>query len=176
MPTQILAVTVAAAWLVPAIASNYPISPESGAWLICVNSYQGEKAEQLAEELAALIRRDYRLQAFVFDRGAEDRQKEQERVQEQRRRQVEGLRNQGITEPVKIHVKTVKIENQFAVLVGPATGVYKDIETARKALDSFRKLPPPPTKFAHAGLSITTGPDGKENVRTAPINPFSMAF
>lgn len=163
------------ALLLPRIAeaTSYPVTPEAGAWLICVNSYAGDGSEQLAEDLAATIRRDYRLPAFVFNRAEEERQRLRDRIEKERDQELQRLKAEGVKEFLRMPIKTVKIQDSFAVLVGG----YKDIEAARKALNDIRKLPPPPERLQHKAFMIApTGETNKGVVKTSHINPFDTAF
>jgi hypothetical protein len=114
---------------------EYPITPQAGGWLICAASYTGPESAQLAKELAFVIRRDMNWPAYVFDRGREERHKQQEQFQQ--------LRQQNPERRFRI----VRIEEQHAVLVGG----YKDMESARRALPDFQKLAPP-AKFSYTGI------------------------
>src|SRR5437868_2201001 len=69
--------------------SALTVTREAGPWLICVASFSdrpvpGQPDEPLArgqaEELATEIRGRYKLPAYVFNRTAEERRVEQERV------------------------------------------------------------------------------------------------
>src|SRR3989442_15570356 len=75
---------------------DYSVTPEVGTWMICAASYMGETAPKMAHDLVLELRRDYDLPAFVFNRGAEERRKIQEDLENQRRRQEELLRQQGL--------------------------------------------------------------------------------
>src|SRR5712691_8146310 len=59
-------------------ASQYPVTPEAGPWLICAASYMGADAPDLARQLVLEIRQRHRLPAYVFDRTAEERRKQRE--------------------------------------------------------------------------------------------------
>lgn len=143
--------------------NRYPIAPEAGRWLICAASYTGPQAGALAHELCEVVRRDYKLPAFVFDRGGDERRKQQEQVTKVRELAPEG------------RIRTVRIEEQFAVLVGG----YKDMPAARRALDDFKKLPIPPAKFCDTGTVQTKGTkDGQEGtwIKEVRYSPFWTSF
>jgi hypothetical protein len=142
---------------------EYPITPEAGPWLICAASYRGPHAKELAKELALVIRQQFNMPAYLFDRGGEDRAKQFA--------EVERLRSLGLTGRIKI----VRIEEQFAVLVGG----YKDMAAGRKALEDFRKLRPP-EKFCDRGVVREFGKnkDGQEGyfIKEVLYNPFQTSF
>jgi hypothetical protein len=157
---------------------EYAVTPEAGPWMICAASFTGPQAPQLAHGLVVELRQNYGLPAYVFNRGAEERRKEQERVEKIRQQQREFLKQLGAsTEVVPARVKTIRIEEQFAVLLGG----YKDIDTARKELDRIKKLKSPPTQFCNyvaiAGLDQAGELDKKGGeVQRSFVNPFQTSF
>lgn len=142
---------------------EFAITPQSGAWLICAASYTGPQAGALAQELAQIIRQDYKLAAYIFDRGKDERRKQQEEIEKVRKLSPEG------------RVRMVRIEDQFAVLVGG----YPDMNTARKALDEFKKVKAPPDKFCDRGTVQSEGSkDGQKGVWVKEVlySPFRTCF
>jgi hypothetical protein len=134
-----------------------PINPKAGEWLICAASFSGDSAGQMAEDLAAIVRRDYKLPAYTWNRGGDEKRKQQEQLEQMRALCPEGR--------FRVH----RIEEQYAVLVGG----YKDMEAARKALDEVKKLPPPrDTRFGDK--MVVAGEDGK--VQGVVLNPFQRSF
>src|SRR5262249_25817790 len=135
---------------------DYHVRPEAGPWMICTASYTGPEAAQLANKLVTEIRRDYKLPAYYFNRGAEERQKQKEEIDRIRKLSPEG------------RIRIIRIEDQFAVLVGG----YKDMETARKELDRIKKLPPPKSVPQDSvGISVP-----QKGVDRAFLNPFQHSF
>ena len=142
---------------------EYPITPEAGPWCICAASYRGPDAPALARELALFIRSKHQMPAYVFDHGKKERDEELRRLREFREKCPEG------------RFKGVRVEQQFAVMVGG----YNDRESARKALDDFKRLPPPPDKLCDFGFVGTpTGKSGKNAIDAKPLlyNPFHSSF
>lgn len=136
------------------------LTPANGPWMICVKSYTGPQAAQLAHELAQEIRTRHRLAAYVFNRGKEEQEKQQKEIEE-RKRMYPGAR-----------IKRVRIEEQYAVLVGD----YRDIDASRRALDSVKKLPPPSDKLSDF-VSVATPLEGqKAEVKGTFYNPFPGSF
>ncbi len=153
----------------------YPITPQAGEWLICAKSYIGENARTLAEELAHEIRTQYNLPAYVFNRGAEERDREEKRLAEMRKRQEEFLRQLGaVPADQRWRYRTLRIEEQFAVLVGG----YPSIEVARKELDKIRKLKPPAEKFMDRAVLVKANENNGNGstIESAWVNPFQTAF
>jgi hypothetical protein len=153
-----------------AAQTSHPVTPQAGPWMILAACYTGPDAQQKAEELIQEIRAHYNnLPAYGFNRGEEERRKERERIAEMKERQREYLRKQGLPEDTPLRSpKTVRIEDQFAVLVGG----YKDMETARKDLDRIRKLEPP-RKLQHTAY-VPDAATGR--MQEQAVNPFKTAF
>lgn len=174
---KFIALCVAIAIVGSVSATQYPVTRDVGEWLILVQSFTGETSAQLAEELATSLRNDYKpaLPAYVFNRGAEERRKEQERVNKLREQHRETAKKQGWPEDTPLpRIKTMRIEDSYAVMIGG----WKDMETARKALDHIRKLEAPKQKFMHQGRYLKPaeeGVRGREEVYGG-LNPFLTAF
>src|SRR5579871_5851280 len=66
---------------VTAHPADYAVTPQAGPWMILVASFEGEDSGKQAEEMVTIIRRDYKLPAYVYNRGEEERRKEHERVE-----------------------------------------------------------------------------------------------
>lgn len=143
-------------------SKEYRIVPEAGPWMICVHSYTGSNARALAHELVLLIRRRDNLNAYLFDRSEQQRQ-EQEQF-------LNSLDPQG--SPRR---RRVNIEDQCAVLVGG----YPDMETARRALDGIKKMPPPENeklmdRFTVLAPAEEGGRQGE--LKGTFLNPFLTSF
>ncbi|VTS05469.1 SPOR domain-containing protein [Tuwongella immobilis] len=152
----------------------YAITPAAGKWMVLINSYMGPKAPMMAEEFCTVLRRDYRLPAYLYNRGGEEREREKARIAALRAQQ-EAFFKQLNTEVVPGRIRTVRIEEQYAVLVGG----FPDMEAARKALDQIRKLPPPKQTHLLDSTMIATNADEKtkgEVLQTAYLNPFLSGF
>ncbi len=142
----------------------YDITPEAGPWTICVSAffehiepppgrdfYPGEleklladsQARRLAIEFVSVLRRDYKLPAYMFNRGDEERKKEEERIERERKQREELFRQLGGELPKKTYRKRLlHIQDQYIVLIGG----YPDQDTARRDLDRIRKLDLPADK------------------------------
>jgi hypothetical protein len=153
------------------------VTPEHGLWLICVHWYSGPDAPMMARQMVEELRTNYKMPAFVFNHGTEERRKEYERVKaviEEKRKLY-----QDFNAVMPIRVGHRKIEEQVAVLVGG----YRDDSAARRELDRIRKLPPPdPRRVKLTGKFYGTL-DG-QNPQTGQfsrgeyvlVNPFHTAF
>lgn len=157
---------------------NYPVTPDAGPWMICVTSYTGDPAGQLAHDMVLEIRQQYKIPAFFFNRSAEERKKQQEEIQQKRQQQEEYLRQKGLNpaDANFLRIRTVRIEDQFAVLVGG----YKDMETARKALDDIKRLKPPSERLSASVVRFSGPAEAKDDKKAATqksyLNPFSTSF
>jgi hypothetical protein len=154
------------------------VTAAQGPWMICIMSYSGEQAPLLAREMVTVLRGpSYNLPAYVFNYGAEERRKEQERIQalfQQQKQMLEQFGQEGVT---KMHVRTHRIEEQCAVLVGG----YRDMDEARRRLDGIRKLNPEALKNVEIQKNIPLlnkrvfCPDEKTG-NVGRVNPFTVAF
>lgn len=169
------ALVVFFALVASANATQYPVRPDAGDWLILVQSYTGDGSAKLAEDLATSLRKDYKQNAYVFNRGEEERAKEQERIAKVRAQQRQAAKASGLPVDSPLpKIKTVRIEDQYAVLLGG----WKDIDAARKALEGVRKLQPPAERFMHSGMVMPPTEAGAKERRAyvGTLNPFRTAF
>jgi len=153
-------------------AVDYAVTPEVGPWMICVSSFTGDDAAHMARDMANEVRSRYHLPAYIFNRGAELRQQQLEEQRRLREQQEEQLRRLGVA-PVdqKFRIRHVRIEEQFAVLIGG----YADIDKAHAELVLIKKLEPPksvPPDWMTIGKAST----GKDQGQLIPINPFWQSF
>lgn len=168
------------------------ITPKEGNFVIVVMSYSGEKAPKMARDFVRVLREDYKLPAYVFNHGAEEKRQEYERVQKIRQEQIDALTKAGLKADVPIRVSTMKIDEHTAVLIGG----YKTYEDAGNALkNTIRKLPTdalmergpggalqPRVDLDASFVSATEvkkgskAPGKSEVAGLAYINPFQRAF
>jgi hypothetical protein len=158
---------------VTAHPDDYAVTPQAGPWMVFVASFEGQDSGRLAEEMVTTIRRDYKLPAYLYNRGDEERRKEKERVDHIREEKRKTYAAFGAPDSLTIRVATFRIEDQFAVLVGG----YKDMDAARKALDQIRKLKPAAEKVGKFMVSTEPTDDpAKNKVKEKQDNPFATAF
>jgi hypothetical protein len=156
------------------LVKEFLVTPKAGAWMICLASYSGPEAAQMARAFVLVLRDPkgpYKMTAYVFNRGAEERQKEQERIEQYKQQLREKYKLIGAEPPPRLKVKRMHIEDQYAVLVGS----FKDMASARRQLEAVRKLAlPDPAKVKMDSAYII---DPKTNKgESAWINPFLSAF
>jgi hypothetical protein len=164
------------------INRDIQVTPAQGKWMVCVASYTGADAPQKARELVTVLRGPkFNLAAYVFNYGAEERRKELERKKaqiEQQRKWLEQIKAPEGTEiGGRIVVRTRRIEEQCAVLVGG----YTDMDNARRALEQIRNLVQTrnlkPADFGNVTLNWMIVLDKEEKSgEKKPMNPFKAAF
>src|SRR5437870_6099216 len=59
---------------------DYAVTPDVGPWMICVHAYTGPQAGQLTHDFVIELRRTYKLPAYAFNHGADERRKQQEEL------------------------------------------------------------------------------------------------
>jgi hypothetical protein len=127
------------------------LTKEHGNWVIFLISYAGEKAPQMARKCVIEMRTNpkYKLNAFVFNYGAEEKRKEFDRVQRLKEKlkeeQKQALIKDGVQADIvmPVRVRAMRIDEQTGVLIA---GGFKTFERAKEALNSIRNLPDPDPK------------------------------
>ena len=156
------------------INTDIEITPAAGNWMIFAMAYTGPKAPEMARKFVAALRGHYKMNAYVFNYGAKEKQEEYERVEKIRKEQVDALEKAGLKADVPIRVAAMKIDEQTGVLVGG----YKSRDEAMKALEKFRKLDPNALLEHKIDLDskFVIELDGKQRKEAAYVNPFLKAF
>ena len=154
--------------------NEYVITPQAGAWAIIVQSYSGDLARENAHKLVIELRTKHDLPAYTFNRGKEERAKQEEEMKRRRDQQEEFLKQRGLVADMPFRMKHVRIDDQYAVLVGG----YKDMDAARRALDHIRKLPAPAKELMDYACIGTPNKEkqGDPHIEGAFLNPFLRAF
>jgi hypothetical protein len=143
---------------------EYVITPGVGPWAICVASFMGEASQQFAHNLVLELRTKYDLPAYVYNRGAEERRAQQAELENRRQKQREQLERMGAHADIALPVRTVHIEEQYAVLIGG----YPDMDTAHSELERIKKMSAPQSVPLDHLLSIFRSSKQQEG---APVNP-----
>jgi hypothetical protein len=156
-----------------AVPREYLITPEIGPWTICAASFTGEMAGKMARDLVGELRTQYRLNAYLYDRGDEQRRQQEQEIEQKRKLQELYLRNAGL-DPTQIHlpVRRHRIEDQYVVLIGG----YPDMSSARRELDRIKKLPPPRSVPRDTIIRSSLDPASKEKREQEAVNPFHTSF
>lgn len=176
----------------PTAPHPWAVRPEYGAWFISVKSYskfdKDDNPRAKAEQLAQYIRQTHNAGAYLFEWGAEERQKEEERqaaIRKQKqaeyapfltvRDQVKAKAAQEGTVfldvPEKYHIGKVNIPEQWAVVIGG----FKDMDSARQALDAIRKWPSPTAEHL-LDRAVIDRSGIKEKSEGEYFNPFKTAM
>jgi hypothetical protein len=180
-PTPAVAPTTAHAWYV---------RPDIGGWMVCVKSYTGPHAKAAAEELAKEIRETHKAPAYLFERGSEEKRKQDEYIAKERAKQIaaqqeflktaDKLRDEAalkgmefLETPTRVRIPKLKtVEEQWAVLIGG----WPDDVTARQALTTIRTWPSPKNpNLMDSGMVMRKGADGKSQGETTYFNPYAAA-
>ncbi len=150
------------------INAAYAVTPEAGAWMICVASYLGESSSELAYQLCTYLRQKH-YPAYVYNRGNEERKKLQEELDKQQQA-LPGLPRRRIL----AHPQ----EEQYAVLLGG----FRDMDAANAQLKKVRKWDLPDIKLKSGKPAYDTydvyepGPSKKFELKRIPVNPFHSAM
>ena len=147
---------------------EYPCTPESGAWMICVHEFHGPDADNLARQLALQIRQRDNLPAYVFNF-----------TEQQKKKLKEDWANLGKVNPDgtprEMHVN---IPESRCILIGG----FKDVDAANAALKTVKGLAAPqlslPGKYAFDVITVQDPPgsDGKSKTQSVEKNPFPTCF
>jgi hypothetical protein len=147
---------------------EYPCTPESGAWMICVHEFHGPDADNLARQMALQIRQRDNLPAYVFNFSEQQKKKLQEEWANLGKVNPDGS-------PREMHVN---IPEARCILIGG----FKDIDAANASLKTVKGLALPqlnlPGKFAFDIVTVQEPtPDGKNaTYRSSEKNPFPTSF
>ncbi|MCI0640313.1 MAG: hypothetical protein L0Y72_30005 [Gemmataceae bacterium] len=161
----------------PDINQDIHVTKEQGPWMVFVQSYSGPEASILARQMVGELRGTYKLPAYTFNFGAEERRKEYERIKATIDQQKEFLRQNNLALDQPIRVRHMRIEEQVGVLVGG----YSSDEAAKNALAGLRKLKPPDPNKVHLSKMFYTHEDAKKSDQPKKgeiiyVNPFKAAF
>jgi hypothetical protein len=174
------------------INKDITITGDVGPWTILVMSYTTPRdnpsldAAQMAREFVTEWSTNptyakFKLKAYVFNYGAEEKQKEYERVQKLRKEQLDALNQMGLKgTTMPIRVQTMRIDEHTAVLLGG----FRDADAAMNVAKEIRKLPHPDITRVKVDrlLGATYVPDAKNRPGSVQdkvdlyVNPFTKAM
>lgn len=174
----------------PKPTPGWELKPEHGEWFIEIKSYAQVESGLMAEALAKEIRDTYKQPVYLYEWGAEARKKRDEEEATARKRMEEELRpflefqaklkaeaeargEEFIPAELKAKVPVYyrEIPDQYMVVLGG----YKDLDTARKALDVVRRWPAPKDTRLLDSVETAVVKDGKNVYMTTYVNPFAEA-
>lgn len=156
----------------PAQVAPFEVTPAAGPWLICVDSFTGEGSGKLAFQLVQEIRLTHRLPAYIFNRGEKERRRQNDELQKRRQAQIQALRKEGLPTDIPFRTRKVRIEDQYAVLVGG----YPDMDAAARALKDVKRLPPPKSVPPQGVVELKDRDNETAKLQGAAGNPFANAF
>lgn len=156
------------------INKDIEVSSNQGPFMILIQTYEGDECYDQARKLVTELRSAFKLNAYTFNKGIEDRAKEYERVKKAVEEKREIYRKAGIPQDFPIRVKVMNIKEQCAVLVGG----YPSLDAACRALKEMGKLKPPdPDKVSLPVRFCALENKSKiEQVEMGYVNPFKSAF
>jgi hypothetical protein len=150
-------------------SSDYYLTTQHGPYLILVGSFVGDEAKDMATRLVTELRKDYKLQAYMFSKSEQERA-ERDRLLEEWKRQNYGA-----------PARKVRIVDEYTVMVGH----YKSMDAARGELDRIKSLKPPRSVPAGPGLfmakpeyhkNMSNWLDGGKVQKGGLVSQFSRAF
>jgi hypothetical protein len=164
------------------INNDILVKPEMGQWMILITSYRGKDGPMRARKMVSELRSVYKLPAYVFNYGADEKRKEIERISKVVEKQKEWAKQNNLSLDQPIRVSHVKIEEYVGVLMAG----YPTMEAAAKARDQLRKLPKPnPAVFKleqdgdlldRKFYTPEEGAKGDGRQEVVFVNPFERAF
>ena len=152
------------------VPNPYPLPTNARPWMICAATYLGTDGADLARQLAHELRTKYGItSAYIYNRGDEDRRKQEEDYQER-------LKN---AHGAPIRHRFARVVDQYAVLIDG----FPDMPSATAYLPKVKALPMP-TLTLESGLSaydtmLIQEPDLQKKqtiTRRANVNPFHNAM
>jgi hypothetical protein len=153
-----------------ASANPFPLPASAGPWMIAVAHYVGFDGSELSRQVALDLRNNHHLEAYIYNRGDEERRQQDEEWEQLKAKYPPGT-------PLKR--RRVRIQDQYAVLVGS----FKDSESASAMLPRIKALPVPVLKLSSGAVpyEIMTyqepDPQTKEMVsKTRPVHPYHNAM
>jgi hypothetical protein len=148
----------------------FPVTPDAGTWMICATTYLGPDGVDLARQVTVELRDKHKLKAFIYNRGDEERARQEQEYQERLKQLPPGT---------QLRRRFYRVQDQYAVLVGG----FKDFDAASAYLPTFKKLPAPVLKLdgGKSPYELMTyqevDPNTKKEVTKAGlVHPFHLAM
>jgi hypothetical protein len=164
------------------INNDILVTPEQGQWMILLISYAGKEGPLRARKMVCQLRTIYKLPAYVFNYGAEEKRKELQRVTALIEKQKEDLKKSDLTVDQPIRVRHIKIDEHCGVLIGG----YPNMEAAAKARNQLRTLKPNARDFTLETegdlldlkfvMDEQNVPGKAGNTQVAFVDPFQHGF
>lgn len=145
--------------------NDFPLTPQSGAWLITCASYSGPDSMEMAKQVVHTLRTRDKLPAYILNYS--EVANRSDKMDNREPSGTEGRRK-----------KVSKAPDQCAVVIGG----YHTIEQARAALDKVKALQAPEIKLEEGKatsdiVSLYVPVPGKGvEIRREMVNPFTRSF
>ncbi|HWY86418.1 MAG TPA: hypothetical protein VNX28_06825 [Gemmataceae bacterium] len=162
----------------PDINQDIQVTKELGPWMIMVHAYTGPEAAIMARQMVTELRGAYKLPAYTFNYGSEEKRKEYERKKSIYEKHLEFLVKNGLPQDQPFPIRTVRINEQVGVLIGG----YPSEDAARRFLvDHVQKLKPLDPNKVMLDKKVFYGEGKKESSKAEKlqevyVNPFLGAF
>jgi hypothetical protein len=157
------------------------VTKELGPWMVLVMSYSGPDGPVRARKFVEIARTHYKLPAYVFNYGAEEKAKELERVRKFIEERKAALKAEGLSTDLPIRVKIAHIDEHCSVLIGG----FATQEAAVKYRDQLKKITPDPKLFkvSQEGdlfdgkfYTFDAPVKGQQEREYVAVNPFARAM
>ena len=151
------------------VPNPYPLPTNARPWMICGATYLGPDGAELARQLALELRTKHRLTSYIYNRGDEERRKQEAEYKER-------LQN---AHGAPIRRKFVRVVDQYAVLIDG----FPDMPSATAYLPKIKAMPMPTLALANGKTPYDTvrieEPDHQTKqmiTKLAKVNPFHNAM
>jgi hypothetical protein len=114
---------------------DYFVFPQVGEWVVLAAHYSGPEAKELAKQMAYKLRADLNYSAYVFVYVDEERKKQQDELDRAHAFAMKLMEQSG-SQPVTIRRRTIRIEEEYGVLIGG----WNDINAANTALKAIKAV------------------------------------
>jgi hypothetical protein len=163
----------------PDINQDFQVTKEQGPWMIMVHAYTGPEAAIMARDMVKELRSpSYKLPAYTFNYGAEEKRKEYERKKAIYEKHLEFLVKNGLPQNQPFPIRTVRINEQVGVLIGG----YSSEDAARRMVDHIHKLKPLDPNKVMLDKRVFYGEEPKKGatkvdmLQEGYVNPFLGAW
>lgn len=147
------------------------VTAKAGDWMICVHTYKGPEAHQMARQMVSVLRaKPYELWAYVYNFTSDARHQHEVQNKQIIEKYKQLMKLTGQTK-LNVRLPSFKIEDEVGILVGG----YKDMETARRALTEIKKLPMPDPKLVKLDKMWIFEKDDKQ-AKEMFVNPLASGM
>jgi hypothetical protein len=157
------------------------VTREVGPWMILIISYAGPEGPIWARDMVRVLREQFKLPAYVFNYGAEEKRKEYVRVKGIIDQQKQALKDKDLPPDTPLRVRHLRIDEHCGVLLGG----YATQEAALKVRDHLKnnvKFPDPDKVKVKLEVQFYERQDDAPDTPQRPkkeaayVNPFTRAL